>query len=256
MENETLLVEKQGFVDILTLNRPPTNAVSHRMLQEIGAALDEVERDRESRVLVITGAGDRAFSSGMDVADSIAHPDVGEIGRALWARVDLFGKPTIAAVNGHALGGGCELALACHFRFMADNPKALIGCPEVNLGIAPGWGGNARMTRLLGRAKALDLILNARRLSPREALEAGLVDRVFPPGELMARAMEYAAGISGRAPLAVQTAVRSSTAFLVRGIDEALTAEEEGNAVCVASRDASEGFAAFIEKRVPVFTGE
>jgi enoyl-CoA hydratase/carnithine racemase len=255
MDYETLLLEKYGFVGVLTLNRPPSNAVSHRMLHEIAAVLDELDSDRETRVLVFTGAGDRSFSAGMDVGDSIAHPDVGEIGRALWTRIDLFQKPTIAAINGHALGGGCELALACHFRFMGDNPRAVIGCPEINLGIAPGWGGTQRLPRLLGRTKALDLMLNARRLSPAEALNIGLVDKLFPPEELMPRVMEYARAISERAPLAARTIIQAVNTFMDEGIEAGLRVEEEGNKVCVASKDAAEGFAAFMEKRKPVFKG-
>jgi enoyl-CoA hydratase/carnithine racemase len=256
MSYETLLLEKQGYAAVMTLNRPPQNAVSYQMLQEIDWVLDEVAADREARVLVITGSGDRSFSAGMDVGDAIAHPNVGEIGRALWTKVDLFDKPTIAAINGHALGGGCELALACHFRFMADNPRAVMGCPEINLGITPGWGGTQRMTRLLGRTKALDLMLNARRLSPTEALEIGLVEKLFPPEEFMAKVMEYATGISERAPLSVKAIIQASTTFMNKGIEEGLKAEAAGSKVCVASRDAAEGFTAFLEKRKPAFTGE
>jgi enoyl-CoA hydratase/carnithine racemase len=226
------------------------------MLQEIEAALEQVAADRDARVLVFTGAGEKSFSAGMDVGDAIAHPNVGEIGRALWTRVDLFEKPTIAAINGHALGGGCELAMACHFRFMADNPKAVMGCPEINLGIIPGWGGTQRLTRLVGRAKALDLMLNARRLSPGEALEIGLVEKLFPPEEFMTRVMEYATAISERAPLSAQAIVKSATTFLYKGIVEGLVVEEETSKRCVASKDATEGLTAFIEKRKPVFTGE
>jgi enoyl-CoA hydratase/carnithine racemase len=254
MSYETLLLEKQGHVAVLTLNRPPQNAVSYQMLQEIEAALEQVAADRDARVLVFTGAGEKSFSAGMDVGDAIAHPNVGEIGRALWTRVDLFEKPTIAAINGHALGGGCELAMACHFRFMADNPKAVMGCPEINLGIIPGWGGTQRLTRLVGRAKALDLMLNARRLSPGEAL--GLVEKLFPPEEFMTRVMEYATAISERAPLSAQAIVKSATTFLYKGIVEGLVVEEETSKRCVASKDATEGLTAFIEKRKPVFTGE
>jgi enoyl-CoA hydratase/carnithine racemase len=243
-------------VAVLTLNRPPGNAVSWLMIQELGSALDEAASDRDARVLVFTGAGEKSFSAGMDVGDAIAHPDVGAVGQALWRKIDLFGKPTIAAVNGHALGGGCELALACHFRFMADNPKAVMGCPEINLGIPPGWGGTQFMTRLLGRTKALDLMLNARRLSPAEALEAGLVQKLFPPEGLMPAVMEYAAALSERAPIAAQGIVASCNAFMSEGIEAGLNAEREAANICVASKDAAEGFTAFIEKRKPVFKGE
>jgi enoyl-CoA hydratase/carnithine racemase len=256
MAYETILLERQGQVAVLTMNRPPTNSVSYAMLGEIERALSEVASDREARVLVITGSGDRCFSAGMDVNDSLAHPDVGEVGRALWTKVDLFEKPTVAAINGHALGGGCELALACHFRHMADNPKATIGCPEINLGILPGWGGTQRMTRLLGRTKALDLMLNARRLSPQEALAIGLVDAVHAPEDLMASVMEAAAALSERAPLSARGIIQAVNAFCYRGIDEGLTAEAAASKVCAGSKDAIEGFTAFIEKRKPTFKGE
>jgi enoyl-CoA hydratase/carnithine racemase len=256
MSYETLLLEKQGYVSVLTLNRPPANSVSHVMLGEMDKALAEVAADNEARVLVITGAGDRCFCAGMDVNDSMSHPEVGEIGRALWTKVDLFEKPTIAALNGHTLGGGCELALACHFRYMADSPKAVIGCPEINLGIIPGWGGTQRMTRLLGRAKALDLMLNAKRLSPKEALAIGLVEAVFAPDQLMPRVMEIAASLSERAPLAARAIIKASNTFLAKGIEEGLKAEASESRVCVASKDAAEGFTAFIQKRKPEFKGE
>jgi len=256
MAYETLLLEKQGCVAVLTLNRPPTNSVSYAMLGELDKALAEVASDKESRVLVITGAGDRCFSAGMDVSDAMSHPDVGEVGRALWTKVDLFEKPTIAAINGHALGGGCELALACHFRYMADNPKAAIGCPEINLGIIPGWGGTQRMTRLLGRTKALDLMLNARRLAPQEALAIGLGEAVYAPDQLMPRVMETATSLSGRAPLSAKAIVSAATAFLYKGIEEGLKVEAAGSKVCASSKDAIEGFTAFMQKRKPEFKGE
>jgi enoyl-CoA hydratase/carnithine racemase len=256
MGYETLLLEKQGRVMVLTFNRPPTNSVSYAMLGELDKALDEVAHDKDARVLVFTGAGDRCFSAGMDVADAMNHPDIGEVGRALWTKVDLFEKPTLAAINGHALGGGCELALACHFRFMTDNPKALMGCPELNLGIIPGWGGTQRMTRLLGRTKALDLILFSKRLSPAEALSAGLVEGVYAPEALMPKVMETAQALSEKAPLAVRAAIKAVTTHLYKGIDEGLKAETEGSKTCATSKDAIEGFTAFMQKRKPEFKGE
>lgn len=256
MNFETLLIEKHSHVAVLTLNRPPNNAVSFIMLQEIDQALTELAADNGVRALVITGAGEKSFCAGMDVMDAVNHPEVGEIGRALWTRVDLFEKPTFAAINGHALGGGCELALASHFRYMADNANAKIGCPEVNLGIIPGWGGTQRMTRLLGRVKALDLMLFCKRLSAGEALSIGLVDGIFAPEELMPRVMDIAAALSEKAPLAVRAAILASTTFMYKGMDEGLKAEEAASKVCVASKDAVEGFTAFIQKRKPEFKGE
>ncbi len=256
MGYETLILEKQGKVAVLTLNRPPANSVSYVMLGELDKVFDEVAADKESRVLVITGFGDRCFCAGMDVADAISHPDVGEVGRALWTKVDLFEKPTIAAINGHALGGGCELALACHFRYMAENPKAFMGCPEINLGITPGWGGTQRMTRLLGRTKALDLMLGAKRLSAKEALDIGLVEKLFAPEQLMPQVMEIATVLSERAPLSVRAIIQASTAFITKGIEEGLKVEAAGSKICATSKDAIEGFTAFMQKRKPEFKGE
>ncbi len=256
MSYETFTLEKNDSIAVLTLNRPPNNPVSYAMLQEIDRALDELASDNEVRVLVITGAGDRSFSAGMDVADAINHPDIGPLGRALWTKVDRFEKPSIAAINGHALGGGCELALACHFRFMALSERAKIGCPELNLGIIPGWGGTQRLTRLLGRSRALDLMLLSKRLSPSEALAAGLVDNVCPPEELMSQVMQLAGSLAEKAPLAVRAVLRSVQAHLDHGMDTGLEVESEQSNVCASSKDAIEGFTAFMEKRKPVFKGE
>jgi len=256
MSYETLILDRQGHVAVLTLNRPPTNSISYAMLGELDRALDEVAANKDSRVLVITGTGDRCFSAGMDVADAISHPDVGDVGRVLWTKVDLFEKPTIAAINGHALGGGCELALACHFRFMTDNPKALMGCPELNLGIIPGWGGTQRMTRLLGRTKALELMLNSKRLSPEETLAIGLAERLFSPEMLMPQVMEIATALAEKAPLAVRAVIRSVNAYAYNGIDEGLKTESEQSKICATSKDAIEGFTAFMNKKKPEFKGE
>jgi enoyl-CoA hydratase/carnithine racemase len=256
MDYETLLLEIQGHVAVLTLNRPPTNSVSYAMLQELDKVFDEVANDMDVRALVITGAGDRCFSAGMDVADAMSHPDVGDIGRALWIKVDRFEKPIIAAINGHALGGGCELALVCHFRFMAENDKAKMGCPELNLGIIPGWGGTQTMTRLLGRTKALELILFSKRLSPQEALSIGLVDGLYPPEELIPKVMEKARALAEKAPLAVRATINATLAHVEKGMVAGLKAEAEGSKICVKSKDAIEGFTAFMQKRKPEFKGE
>ncbi len=256
MGYDTLLLEKQGNVAVLTLNRPPNNAVNYVMLQEIEKALGEVASDNQARVLVFTGTGDRCFSAGMDVADAMNHPDIGEVGRALWTKVDRFEKPMIAAINGHALGGGCELALACHFRFMAESAHARMGCPELNLGIIPGWGGTQRMTRLLGRTKALDLILFSKRLNPQEALQIGLIDRLCPSDQLMPQVMELAQALAEKAPLAVKAVIRAVSTHVDKGMEEGLKAEAEGSKVCATSKDAIEGFTAFMQKRKPEFKGE
>ncbi len=256
MAYETLLLEKQGYIAILTLNRPPTNSVSYAMLEELDRVFDELASDKEVRVLVLTGAGDRCFCAGMDVADAVNHPDVGPKGAAIWKKLDRFEKPVIAAINGHALGGGCELALAAHFRLMTDNPKALMGCPELNLGIIPGWGGTQRMARLLGRTKALDLILFSRRLSPEQALAVGLVEKVCPASSLLDEALSMARELSERPPIAVKAVLRAVSVGLDVGIEEGYKAEAEGSRMAATSKDAVEGFTAFMQKRKPEFKGE
>jgi enoyl-CoA hydratase/carnithine racemase len=256
MAYETLLLEKQGHVAVLTLNRPTTNAVNYIMLQELDKALEEVAADKDARVLVITGSGEKAFCAGMDVGDAVSHPDVGAVGRVIWTKLDRLEKPTIAAINGHALGGGCELTLACHFRYMADNQNSKMGCPELNLGIIPGWGGTQRLTRLLGRNKALDLMLNSRRLSPQEALTLGLVDGLYPQDQLMSQVLEKAQALAEKAPLAVRSAIRAVCAHEDCGIDTGLRLEGEGADICASSQDAIEGFTAFMQKRKPEFKGE
>jgi enoyl-CoA hydratase/carnithine racemase len=170
--------------------------------------------------------------------------------------VDCFPKPVIAAVNGVALGGGCELALASHFRIMSSGPKAKMGLTELNLGIIPGWGGTQRMTRLVGRSKALDLILFSKKVDASEALELGLVDKVSPPGQLMSDAIELAGRLAERPPIAVACVLRAIAAGIYEGIDQGLSIEEESSRILSQTSDAREGFIAFLEKRKPEFKGE
>ncbi|RLC33190.1 MAG: enoyl-CoA hydratase, partial [Deltaproteobacteria bacterium] len=180
----------------------------------------------------------------------------GEEGQRVWTKIFRYTKPVIAAINGFAFGGGCELALACHFRLMADAPKAKIGLTELNLGIIPGWGGTQRMTALLGRTKALELILFSKRLTANEALEAGLVDKVCPPDKLMDEARAMAGKLTNRPPLAVASVLKAVATGVDFTFDEGLKAELEGTKLVSGSKDAIEGFTAFFEKRDPVFKGE
>ena len=256
MEFENILLEIQEQVAVLTLNRPPANAVNLAAVEEIDKALDVLEAEAGVRAVVITGAGEKGFCAGFDVSDFANAEKVGPMGQAVWTRVDRFPKPVIAAINGFAFGGGCELALACTFRVMPDHPKAKIGLTELNLGIIPGWGGTQRMSRVVGKARALDLILFSRRLTGAEALEIGLVDRLFPADRVLDEALELARTIAQRPPLAVSAVLRAMTAGQDFGIDKGLAVELEGSRQVAASADAREGFAAFLEKRAPVFKGE
>jgi len=251
-----LILEKRGYVGILTINHPPANAVNLATVEEMDNAFDDMENDKNVRVVVITGAGDRGFSAGFDITDAANGDKCGRKGQALWTRVDRFPKPTIAAINGFALGGGCELAMSCHFRVMVDNPKAVIGLPELNLGVIPAWGGTQRMTRILGRSKALDIILFSKRLTAPEALAIGLIDKVSVPGEVVNDALDLANRLAERPPLAVSVVLKAISAGLDYGIDAGLRTELEGVKVIGQSKDVMEGFQAFLEKRKPVFKGE
>ena len=256
MSDQDMIFEQKGHIGIITINRPPANAWSLAAMDAFEKILDEVEKSASVRVVILTGAGEKCFSAGMDVADAVQSPGLSGKGRTLWRRVDRFDKPIIAAINGHALGGGLELALSCHFLIMADAPKIKIGLTELNLGIIPGWGGTQRLYRIVGKAKALDMILFSRRLDAAEALEIGLVNQIAPPEKLMDTAMAFAQQLADRPPLAVRSVLRALTAGIYEGMDAGLAAEEAGSQVVKNSSDAKEGFAAFFEKRKPEFKGE
>lgn len=254
MNFETIRYEKQGHIATLTLNRPPANSVNLAMLSDIEKALDDAGQDREVRVLIMTGAGEKGFSAGFDVGDVANAHITGPKGQELWTRIDRFHKPVIAAINGYAFGGGCELAMASTFRVMQEGAK--IGLTELNLGIIPGWGGTQRMPRILGKGKALDLILFSKRLTAQEALEIGLVDRVSTEGALMSDVMEMAEFLAQRPPLAVEAVLNAVNTGLEKGLAEGTKVEWEGTQKVSSSKDAIEGFTAFFEKRPPKFTGE
>jgi len=177
-------------------------------------------------------------------------------GRELWRRIDRFPKPVIAAINGYALGGGCELAMSCHFRIMIDAPNAMIGLTELNLGIIPGWGGTQRLTRLVGRAKALDMILFSKKIGALEALKIGLVNKVSAPEKLMDDTLGFAERLAERPPIAVGCVLKAMAVGAYEGLDEGLKAEAEGAGIVGKSADCVEGFTAFMQKRKPVFTGK
>mgnify|MGYP001823553388 FL=1 len=203
MNCENLIVDTKGHIRIITLNHPPVNAWNWGMMADFEKAIDDVENDQEVRVLIITGGGEKAFSAGFDLSDSENHHKTGPKGRELWTRIDRFSKPVIAAINGHVLAGGMELALSCHFRIMVDDPKMNAGLTELNVGIIPGWGGTQLLPRIVGKAKALDMIIFSKRVTPREAFECGLVNQLSTAEKLMGVAMEFAETLVKRPPLAV-----------------------------------------------------
>ncbi|HOJ29858.1 MAG TPA: enoyl-CoA hydratase-related protein [Spirochaetota bacterium] len=254
MGGNTVLIEINNFVATLTLNRPPTNSINMSMRVELDELLNQCENNNDVRVVIITGAGDKGFSAGMDVSD-VTNLHNGPDAIELFNKIDRYKKPVIAAINGYALGGGCELALACHFRFMIDAPKAVIGCPEINLGITPGWGGIQRMARLLGRSKALELILLGKRLTAKEALEIGLIDKIFSAETFHQETMEFANQLAKMAPLAVQSILKGMITGIEKGIEEGLKVDRECSEMLAKTEDAAEGFMAFAQKREPVFKG-
>ena len=251
-----VLVEKRGYTAILTINHPPANAWNWSTMESFERAVDEVEADGTVRVVVITGSGEKCFSAGFDVKDAANGHKISPKGRELWTRIDRFSKPVIAAINGFAMGGGLELALACQFRIMADGPNVFAGLTELNLGIIPGWGGTQRLTQVVGKAKALDMILFSKTVGAKEALEIGLVNRLAAPESLMDEALAFAERLAERPPIAVGCVLKAVAAGTYEGLERGLEVEGEGTAIVKASEDRKEGFAAFVEKRKPQFKGK
>jgi enoyl-CoA hydratase len=259
---EFVRVERDGGgVAVLTVDRQERlNALDGRVVEELGAALLELREDGVTRAIVVTGAGERAFVAGADIAAmSLMSPvearSFSEASHAMTALLGGSPVPTIAAVNGFALGGGCELALACDIRVASEN--ALFGFPEVTLGLLPGMGGTQRLPRLVGPAVAKELIFTGRRLSAAEAKEIGLVNRVVPggAGEALKSAKELAARISANAPLAVRYAKAAANKALDVDLASGLEYEAGQFALLFATDDAREGMGAFVEKREPRFEG-
>ena len=256
MAYDNLILEKRGHIAIITLNHPPVNAWNLGLMEDFEKAIDEIENDKDIRVLILTGAGEKCFSAGFDVSDAANSHITSPKGRDIWTRIDRFSKPVVAAINGFAMGGGLELALSCHFRIMIDDPRATVGLTELNLGIIPGWGGTQRLTRIVGKAKALDMILFSKRIDAKEALSIGLINQISTKDQLMGDAIAFAEVLAKRPPLAVGAVLNAISAFDYNGLEAGLKAEEEGSAIVGQSKDCVEGFTAFLEKRDPVFTGE
>lgn len=252
-------LELRGPVALLTLENPgKLNALSIEILDEIDAHLDAVEHDDAVRAVVITGAGEKAFAAGADIGHMLqATVDearaYAERGHELFARIEAFPKPVIAAINGFALGGGCELVLACDIRLASDNAR--LGQPEVNLGIFPGWGGTQRLPRLTSPGFAKELIFTGRHVTADEARAAGLVNHVYPLAELLDRAVAMGEEIAKKSPLAVSVAKGLVNHALDGDYTAALARELTAFGDAFASEDQREGMAAFFEKREPRFTG-
>jgi len=257
MADSNVRVEVAESIATLVIDRPDVkNALDLRTVEEIRAALQMLAAREDAGVLIVTGAGETAFVSGADINDIRARGrDAGlaAINSSLFAEIERFPRPTIAAVNGYALGGGCELALACDIRIAADTAK--FGQPELGLGIIPGAGATQRLPRIVGMGRAKYLILTGEIIDARQALEIGLVSALTPPGQLQVRARELAKKILRQGPLAARLAKVALNASARVDMDSGLLIETLAQALCYSSDDKLEGTSAFLEKRKPKFTG-
>ncbi len=255
---ETLLVERRERVAIVTINRPgKMNALNIQTREEGAAALEELRADESVRVVVFTGAGEKAFVAGADIAEFAGRTAVTQrdvmTGRSLFTAIDTFPKPVIAMINGYCLGGGCELALACDLRIAGE--RASFGQPEINLGIIPGGGGTQRLTHLVGEGKAMELILTGEIINAQTAYAYGLVNMVVPMEELEAKTLEIANRIAEKSPIALRMAKEAVKTASRSPLDEGLRREIDLFALCFSSEDKDEGVKAFMEKRKPDFKG-
>jgi enoyl-CoA hydratase len=252
-------VSREDGVAVLTVNRPDAlNAFDVETLTALRDELRELGQDESVRVVVLTGAGDRAFAAGADIKYMSAlgveeAKEWGALGHEVGRLLETTPKPTIAAINGFALGGGCEVALACDFRYASSAAK--LGQPEVNLGIIPGWGGTQRLARVVGLGVAKELVLTGRMLDADEALRVGLVSAVYEPGELLEKTLETARSLAAKGPLALAAAKTAVNRALAGDHDENLEREADDFGELFSSADAKEGMTAFVDKREPSFEG-
>jgi len=256
---ENLLYEKKGAVAYITLNRPKVlNALNKATIAELTAAFGDSRDDAAVRGVIFTGASDKAFAAGADVNEVVNDTPLEaeektRHGQALTTLIENLGKPVIAAVKGFALGGGCELAMACTIRLAAETAK--FGQPEVKLGIMPGYGGTQRLPRLIGKGRALQLILSGDIISAQEAYRIGLVNEVVPNDSLMARAEVILKQINSNAPQSVKFSIEAVNKGLETSLSEGLLLEASLFAICAATEDKKEGTSAFLAKRAPKFQG-
>lgn len=258
MNYKNLLVEIDSNIAFVTLNRPEKlNALNNETLNELYDAFLSIEHNAEVRAVIITGSGEKAFVAGADISElnqltPLAAKDFAEKGQKIFSFIEHLSKPVIAAVNGFALGGGCELSLACHIRLASENVK--FGQPEINLGVIPGYGGTQRLTRLINFSKALEYILTADFIDAQTALQLGLVNHVFPLNELMTKAKELAGKIAAKPAQAVRLALKAIQSVKELPQSQGEIYEASLFALTTGTEDFKEGTSAFLQKRKPDFT--
>jgi enoyl-CoA hydratase len=257
VEYEKLVVKRANGYVVAALNHPPANALCQEVLLDLNAFLDECLEDDAIRAIVITGTGEKIFCAGADVTE-FAKFKAGMVRRIhaldVFSRIENYPKPVIAAVQGSAFGGGLELAMVCHLRLLSASAK--LGQPEVKLGIMPGWGGTQRLPRLIGKTRAMEMILLGDPITADKALEWGLVNRVVPADAVVAEAEAIVAKLALNAPLALREAINAITMGLETTLQEGIEIEQSGQSFLKTTEDAIEGPAAFKEKRPPRFTGK
>jgi len=254
----SFLTPEEENIAVVTLNRPEVlNALNTEILQELGSAMEEIKKDDKVRAVVITGAG-RAFSAGADLSEAPTD-EAGarkriELGQEIYDKIEDFEKPVIAAINGYAIAGGLELALACDIRIAAEN--AQFGFVETNVGLIPSWGGVIRLPKVVGRGKAAELILTAQRIDAKEAERIGLINKVVPPDELKSTAMWTAGTLATKAPVAVKLSKKIMARALEVSREEGNKMMTDAGVTCLKTEDIMEGVAAMFEKRTPKFKGK
>jgi enoyl-CoA hydratase len=254
---KTLVTSLEKGIFIVTVNRPDKlNALNKEVMSDLDAVVNEIETNNEVKAAIITGSGQKAFVAGADISEFVGLSNaegkaLAKTGQDIFFRIENCSKPIVAAVNGFALGGGCELAMACHFRVASDNAK--FGQPEVNLGLIPGYGGTQRLTQLIGKGRALELLMTGNMIDASIALEYGLVNHVVPLDDLLPKAKMILEQIIAKAPLAISKCITATNAVFnnENGYDVELRSFGE----CFSTRDMKEGTAAFLEKRKPRFKG-
>ena len=260
MAFDNLLIERDGAVAILTVNRPKVlNALNTQTLDELRRAILELKHDEAIRAVILTGSGDKSFIAGADINElAVQSPTGGRehavTGQHVLDLIEQMGKPVIAAINGYALGGGCELAMACTIRIAADTAK--LGQPEINLGIIPGYAGTQRLARIVGKGRALELLLSGDQVTAQDAHRLGLVNRVVPAADLMAEAKKLAVSLASKAPVAVRYILEAVNKGLEMPFAQAQIFEATLFGLVASTGDMREGTAAFLEKRKPAFKGK